>query len=276
MKGTDRRWRSKNRKQLQNLWQEAGSFYETTQMEEIESDGKRMEEIERTVKRAKDVFYQKEAESLLTGAEFLYEQGKFIRKRWWLLQGGMLLGLWILLEKLESQMMMERCMGVAASFFAILLVPELWRNCREFVPEVEQVSYYSLRQVYAARICFLAVVDFFLLCSFFTAMVYGGRTAPEEMLIQFFFPYLVTCCICFRILYSKRKVSEVFVVFLCMLWCVFWTQIVLNDKVYMAILPSLWVCMFILAGIYLCYWIRKGQREWNERSEERWYGIKTV
>ena len=276
MKETDRRWRAKNRKQLQKLWQESGTSFVTIQKEESGSDAKRTEEIEKTVQTAKDMLYQKEAASLLTSTEFLYEQGRFIRKRWWLLQGGLLLGLWFLLEGLESPMMMERCMGVAASFFAILLVPELWRNCHEFVPEVEQVSYYSLRQVYAARICLSAVVDFFLLCSFFAAMVCCGKAAPEEMLIQFFLPYLVTCCICSRTLYSKRNVPEVFVVFLCMLWCIFWTQIVLNEKVYRAILPPLWACMFLLAGIYLCYWIRKGQREWNERSEERWYGIKTV
>ena len=54
-----------------------------------------------------------------------------------------------------------------------------------------------------------------LLLSVFTLMVMlTGEVFAEEMLIQFFLPYLVTCCICFRVLSSRRIGSEVFALFL--------------------------------------------------------------
>ena len=45
----------------------------------------------------------------------------------------------------------QRSMGVIASLFVILIIPELWKNRTFQCMEIEASSYYSLRQVYAAR-----------------------------------------------------------------------------------------------------------------------------
>ena len=47
--------------------------------------------------------------------EFLYEQLKYIRKRWWVLQGGSLLLLWMLLADYGEGANAERVLGVTPS-----------------------------------------------------------------------------------------------------------------------------------------------------------------
>mgnify|MGYP006990195710 CR=1 FL=1 len=45
----------------------------------------------------------------------------------------------------------QRILGVVASLFIILIIPELWKNQTYQSMEIEATSYYSLRQIYAAR-----------------------------------------------------------------------------------------------------------------------------
>ena len=76
--------------------------------------------------------------------EFLYEQSRFIKKRWWVLQGGVLLYLWLWLSNNANDMKETmRLMGIFATMFVILIVPEVWKNRRNGAVEVEQASYYT-------------------------------------------------------------------------------------------------------------------------------------
>ncbi len=54
--------------------------------------------------------------------EFLYEQCKFIKKKWWVLQGGTLFILWILLNDLESMKSIGRIMGAFSGAREIISV----------------------------------------------------------------------------------------------------------------------------------------------------------
>lgn len=215
------------------------------------------------IEKSKEAFYENEARDILTMAEFLYQQSRYIRKYWWALQGGVLFVLWILLELTNSSFYTRRCMGAAAPLFAVLLLPELWKNRNGGAIEIECASYYSLRQIYAARMLLFALVDFLLLCGFFLAMILNGKFFVSDMVIHFFLPYIVTCCICFRTLYSQA-VSEALALMLCMVWCVVWNQIVLNEKVYAAISPAVWLFMLVAALLYLGYSIYKGQKNYKE------------
>lgn len=217
------------------------------------------EKLQETIAQSKAAFYESEEESPLSYAEFLYQQSKYVHKRWLLLQGAILLMLWFLLELTESSVYIQRCMGVAAPLFAVLLLPELWKNRSNSALEVECAAYYSLRQIYAARIFLFALADLFLLCIFSSAAIWTGKLPAQEMVIQFFLPYMVTCCICFRTLYSKKNVSEIFAFSLCMVWCAVWTQLVLNEKIYGAISAPVFFAMTALAALYLGYCIHKGQ-----------------
>lgn len=213
-----------------------------------------------TIHQSKIAFYESESEGTLSRAEFLYQQSRYIHKYLWILQGCVLLLLWFLLHLSGSSFFLRRCMGVAAPLFAVLLLPELWKNRNANALEIEGTACYSLRQIYGARIFLFALVDLFFLCLFSMAAVRMGRMPVEELMIQFFLPYLVTCCICFRTLYSPRINSEAFAILLCMVWSFLWVQF-LQEKIYEAISLPLWISMTILAALYLGYCIQRGQKE---------------
>lgn len=224
--------------------------------------------LQETIQKSKAAFVESEAENFISKAEFLYQQSKYIRKRWWILQGMILFLLWLILQLTERNVQLQRGIGISASLFAILLLPELWKNRNANALEIESVSYYSLRQIYSARIFAFALVDFLLLCAFTLPTVLTGRLLVEEMMIQFFLPYLVACCICFRVLYSKGIGSEAFALFLCFVWCAVWTKIVLDEKIYGTLSLPVWFVMTVVAVFYLGYCIYKGQNSCTGMWEE--------
>ncbi len=214
------------------------------------------------IQKSKAAFYENQAREMLTPAEFLYQQGRYIRKYWWILQAGVLLMLWVLLDATGSSAYTQRCMGVAAPLFAVFLLPELWKD-KSGGAEIECIAYYSLRQIYAARMFLFALVDFLLLCCFSLAMVLPGKILAAELAVHFFLPYVVTCCICFRTLYS-RMVSESLALVLCLVWCLIWNRLVLDERVYAVISPPIWFMMLTMALVYLGYSIYKGQKNLKE------------
>lgn len=82
-------------------------------------------------------------------------------KRWWVLQFMLLVALWIALSSIHDEIYIKRSMGVAAALFVILIIPELWKNRSCECMEIEAASYYSLKQVYAARMLLFGVTDVF-------------------------------------------------------------------------------------------------------------------
>ena len=60
--------------------------------------------------------------------EFLFEQFKFIKKRWWALQGGILFLLWILLTDSDGGANTERTLGAMSVMFSVMIVPEISRS----------------------------------------------------------------------------------------------------------------------------------------------------
>ncbi len=219
------------------------------------------EGMQGALRKSRRAFYENEAEDTLSDAEFLFQQCGYIRKRWWLLQAGILIVLWLLLKETDSHFLARRYMGAAASLLGILVLPEMWKNRSANAVEIESAACYSLRQVYAARIFFFALVDFVLLCGFFLASTLGGVAGMEEVLVQFFLPYIVTCCICFKTLYSRGIESEAFALLLCILWNLIWLLVLLDEKIYDAVSLPAWAAMLATASIYLGYCIWRGQRE---------------
>lgn len=70
--------------------------------------------------------------------EFLFEQFKFIKKRWWALQGGILFLLWILLADSDGGANTERTLGAMSVMFSVMIVPEIWKNRRFSAVEIEK------------------------------------------------------------------------------------------------------------------------------------------
>ena len=60
--------------------------------------------------------------------------------------------LWIWLSNYTSDIKdMMRIMGISATIFVVLIVPEIWKNRRNGAIEIEQASYYTLRQICTAE-----------------------------------------------------------------------------------------------------------------------------
>ena len=79
--------------------------------------------------------------------EFLFEQFKFIKKRWWVLQGGILVLLWILLVDSDVGANTERTLGAMSVMFSVMIIPEIWKNRSFSAVEIEKTAFYSLRQI---------------------------------------------------------------------------------------------------------------------------------
>ena len=147
--------------------------------EEIEEKYVRAEAENKIVKACQNIL----SESVLSKQshrtsyfEFLYEQTKFIKKRWWILQGCILMCLWIWLSNYTSDIKdMMRIMGISATIFVVLIIPEIWKNRRNGAIEIEQASYYTLRQICTARMLMFGVVDLVIVMVFLAIMPHLGR-----------------------------------------------------------------------------------------------------
>ena len=168
---------------------------------------------------------------------FLHEQFKFIRKRWWALQGGSLLLLWMLLADYGEGANADRVLG------ALSVIS----------------SYYSLRQICSARILMFAAVDLTKITIFFAVSFSTLQISAYRIVIDFLVPFNISCCICLRLLYSKWQEMEYIAVFLSTA-CIFaWSLIVSSDFIYERISMPVWIGLLLLSFVYLIYCIWKSQ-----------------
>lgn len=216
--------------------------------------------LQKTIEISKNAFLAGESEQTVSHVEFLYQQSKYIRKIWWLIQAFLLTVLSLILLYSNSDFYVRRSMGVAAPLFVILVLPELWKNRSYDAMEVEGTTFYTIRQIYAARMTLFAGVDLLLLSAFFLGSSYFTRITILELLIQFVLPFNVACCICFQSLYGSRNNSEAFSILLCSIWTGLWVLVILSDAVYNAISVPVWLGLLAVSFAYMGHSIRKGQK----------------
>ncbi|MBD5457975.1 MAG: hypothetical protein HDR27_05300 [Lachnospiraceae bacterium] len=228
--------------------------------------------IKDTVVSARKSFYEGAERSHVSYFDFLYDQTCYIRKRWWVLQFFLLLSAGWLIYIMEDAELAERLLGITASLFVIMVIPELWKNRRSNSLEIEGAAYFSIRQIYAARMLTFAIVDGVLLGTFTMVLSLTARVVISEIVIQFFLPMIVTCSICFTTLCSRYAVSEYAACFLSLFWNVLWIQVVLNDSVYQAVSAPVWACICGAAVLYLTYIVNRTIRESGETPEIYGYG----
>lgn len=228
------------------------------------------EKIDQTIAASKMAFFESESQRTTVFFEFLFEQGAYIKKRWWVLQILVLSVLWGMLVFVESSAHMRRSMGVCAPVFVVLVIPELWKNKSCDTVEIEGVAYYTLRQIYAARMLLFALVDVLLL-GIFTGMVsLMTCVTVEELLIQFFIPLSVTCGICFRTLCSRHFGSEYFAVSLSILWCGIWMFIVLREEFYRVVSVPVWLGLLVCSVLYVIYAVYRVLRDCGKECMLEW------
>ncbi len=206
--------------------------------------------IQETIRKSREAFFASEQERMLSYHEFLWSQFGLVRKRWWVLQALLLLLLGTMLVSAYEDSYVQRGLGVMASIFVILIIPEFWKNRSCRCMEIEEASYYSLRQVYAARMVLFGIADLLLLTVFCGTMTMGLHIEFTRLLVQFLLPMLVAACICFGMLCSKYMVNETVAIISCILWCAVWLAITLNEKIYTIITLPVWL---ICIGVSICF-----------------------
>lgn len=228
-----------------NLEERIQSYKEKRKMEPKE------EQILKTIQASRESFLAAEADRMLAYHSFLYLQLKLVRKRWWLLQLLVLIALWAFLPIADDQIYAYRSMGVAGTLFVILIIPEFWKNQSCQCLEIEAASYYSLRQVYAARILLFGITDILMITVFCAGASVSLRISLSTLLIQFLFPMVVTACICFGILCGSRRLPEAAAAGLCMVWSLIWWFVLLDERLYGAVTIPVWVILFGIAVVFL-------------------------
>lgn len=232
--------------------------------------------IRETIRISKEIFYTKEQERLLGRREFLWIQFRLIKKRWWLFQMLLLICAGIALPASQGDFYIKRSMGIVGALFVVLVIPEIWKNRSNRCMEVEQAAYYSLNQIYAARIFLFGIADVFML-TVFCSVLYGSlQFTFEELLIQFLFPAAVTACICFGSLCSSRSFSETVSAAFCVIWSAAWWMITVNQKIYTAVILPVWIALFCAAVMFLGVFIYRSVNNCSKFWEADSGGIENM
>ncbi len=231
------------------------------------------QKITETIRKSIETYCFVEQGRLLTYWEFLWAQLWLIRKRWWLYQILLLFLLWAALPSVQGEQLIQRILGVAASLFIILIIPELWKSQTYRSMEIEATSYYSLRQIYAARILLFGIVDIVLITLFCTITTITMNIFLSQLLVQFVFPMMVTTAICFGILCSKYSFGETTAVIMCIAWSAIWLILILNGKIYTRITFPLWIVFIGIAIIFLVFTIYRTLHYCNSFLEVSAHGF---
>lgn len=230
---------------------------------EIEADEA---DIQAVTRKAKMMFLESESKKLLSYHEFIWNQFRMIRKRWWVFQFAILYLAWLFLSTENEAFYVRRGMGVFAALFAIILIPELWRNLSNRCVEIEIASYYSLHQIYAARILLFSAADVLLLTGFLGAARCVLHISLADLITQFLLPMVVTACICFVAL-GRQYRSGWIAIALCILWSGVWWAIAANDPLYSAITLPIWIAVFAIAFLFLAFSIYRLLKNCNKYME---------
>ena len=132
-------------------------------------------------------------------------------------------------------------------------------------------AYYTLRQIYSARMLLFGIVDIFLVTVFCGAAALSLSLSLTDLLTQFLFPMAVTACICFGIFCSRRAFSETAAVGMCAVWSAVWWFILLNEQIYAAVTLPVWAALFGAALLFICFAVCRSIRRcgsiWEEYSD---------
>lgn len=229
------------------------------------------DEIQTVVDHSVDTFIKREREQILSYHEFICEQFRLIKKRWWILQFALLWLAWYLLATGGGALYIRREMGILGTLFIILMIPELWKNLTNRCMEIESAAYYSVQKIYAARIILFGLMDILML-TIFSGSVHVIVGIPlREIVTEFLLPMTVTACICFSVLGRQYRNSGIAMV-LCVIWSAVWWAISANDLIYAAVALPVWMSIFGMAILFLIVMIYRLLRSCNKYMEVNYFG----
>lgn len=100
------------------------------------------------------------------------------------------------------------------------------------------------------------VVDLVIVMAFLAITYQTTILSLSDLVVNFLLPVNVSCCICFRVLYSRWEKSEYIAVLSCLVWVGLWMMIVANDVIYQKLVTPVWVAMLILTFVYFIFVFR--------------------
>lgn len=188
----------------------------------------------------------------LSYIEFMYEQSRFIQKRWYFLQILLMILLWFLLEGADNKLYLRRLLGIFAPAFVSLALPELWKNRKYYSTEIENSSYYTLSQIYSARAASLSIVDIFILTIFFIST----KLTLKDFILNFIIPLNISSSISLKLLCKENQSqSSTFILFA--LFSLIYLMIMSNNKLYETVMILCWPYFLAVSVIYLIYCFKK-------------------
>ena len=101
------------------------------------------------------------------------------------------------------------------------------------------------------------VVDLVIVMVFLAITYQTTILSLSDLAVNFLLPVNVSCCICFRVLYSRWEKSEYIAALSCLVWVGLWMMIVANDVIYQKIVTPVWVAMLILTFVYFIFCVQK-------------------
>lgn len=228
----------------------------------------REEHVQATIAAARASFVRAESEMPMATHTFLRIQLALIHKRWWLAQALVLALVWWALPQMADNLLIARSLGLTASLFVILLIPELAKNRTYQCMEIESTTHYTLRHIYAARLMLFGGVDLVILTGFCGALTLALQLSLATLVTQFLLPLVTTACLCFAVLSSPRAAQGTVAICACLFWSGVWWLIVANDGLYSQIALPLWFVLFALSLLALAIFARR----YLKHATEQWEG----
>ncbi len=229
-------------------------------------------EVQAVVEQSKRIFETRESEHILSYYEFLCDQFRLIRKRWWGLQVVLLCIAWRLLATGDEMLYIRREIGILSTLFVILMIPELWRNLTNRCTEIESAAYFSLQKIYAARITILGLMDVLMLSVFGGCAHYISGIPVGNIIIDLLLPITVTACICFAVL-GRQNRSAGFAVIFCVIGNAVWWGISANDTIYSSVAFPVWIIVFVIAILFLMFMVNRLLKNCNKYMEVLWSSL---
>ena len=223
-------------------------------------------EIQSVIQNSKKVFLEQEEKRVLSFHDFLWNQFCMIGKRWWILQFILLYMAWRFLSVEPDFFHIRRGMGIFSALFVILVIPELWKNLSNRCMEIEITAYYSLRQIYAAKILLFGIADVFILTGFGGCVCICMKFSLMELIKDFLLPLVMTACICLYLLCKGYQNERTALLFCCM-WSVLWWFVSGNDFFYLAIVSWIWGLVFVAACLFLMFLVHHLIKECEKYME---------
>ncbi len=204
--------------------------------------------IEDTVQKSIRTFYRSEKRREPSYLYFLYVQLCYTKKRWWILQAALLAGFLVFTGRILSDESAQKALGVLASLFVILIIPSFFREESQQMSELESTLFFSLREVYAARMVLFGLFDSIILAVFCVVLRQRLHLDLYQMVSRFFIPLVISSVICFLVLGSRWIRNPYLAGSLCVLFCSVWWFITANDRIYASIARPVWI-LILAAGI---------------------------